>query len=65
MKTTRVEFGYASVKDVTLPEGGGLTDQTESFWGGTSIISPPFPTFLPGTLSGYSLQDPFFSLRVV
>jgi len=41
MKTTKVEFGYASVKDVTLPEGGGLTDQTESFWGGTSIISSP------------------------
>ena len=41
MKTTKVEFGYASVKDVTLPEGGGLTDQAESFWGGTSIISSP------------------------
>ncbi|PWW71718.1 Glycoside Hydrolase Family 47 protein [Tuber magnatum] len=43
MKTTIVEFGYASIKDVTLPEGGGLTDQAESFWGGMSIISLPLP----------------------
>ena len=39
MQTTKVEYGYAEVKDVTLAQGGGLTDQAESFWGGTSIIS--------------------------
>ncbi|KAG0632685.1 glycoside hydrolase [Tuber brumale] len=37
MKTTRVEFGYASIKDVTLPEGGGLTDEAESFWGAETL----------------------------
>lgn len=37
MKTTKVEFGYASIKDVTLPEGGGLTDEAESFWGAETL----------------------------